>query len=62
MYAGIPYFDKGKVVAVHAMVVYGVAHIQLFLSLTLALDGSKWSASCPGHVATRERGPHTHQT
>jgi len=44
------------------MVVYGVADIQLFLSLTLALDGSKWSATCPGHLATREEGPYTHQT
>jgi hypothetical protein len=51
---------KGKVVAVHAMVVYGVADLQLFSSLTLALDGTKWSASCPGHLGTTERGPHTH--
>jgi len=44
------------------MVVYGVADVQLFSPLILAFDGSKWSASCRGHLATRERGPHTHQT
>jgi hypothetical protein len=29
-------------------------------SLTLALDGSKWSASHPGHFTPRERAPGTH--
>jgi hypothetical protein len=29
-------------------------------SLTLALDGGKWSASCPGHFTHRERVPSTH--
>jgi hypothetical protein len=29
-------------------------------SLTLALDGGKWSASCPCCFTPRERAPHTH--
>jgi hypothetical protein len=29
-------------------------------SLTLALDGGKWSASCPGCFTPRERAPDTH--
>jgi hypothetical protein len=29
-------------------------------SLTLALDGSEWSASCPGRLTSRERAPGTH--
>jgi len=33
--------------------------------LTSALDGSEWSASCPGHFTPEERGertPRTHLT
>jgi hypothetical protein len=30
-------------------------------SLTLALDGGKWSASRPGHFTPTERDPGTHQ-
>jgi hypothetical protein len=29
-------------------------------SLTLALDGGEWSASCPGHFTPRERAPGIH--
>jgi hypothetical protein len=29
-------------------------------SLTSALDGGEWSASCPGHFTPRERAPDTH--
>jgi hypothetical protein len=29
-------------------------------SLTSALDGGEWSASCPGHFTSRERAPGTH--
>jgi len=29
-------------------------------SLTLALDGGEWSASCPGHLTPKERAPGTH--
>jgi len=29
-------------------------------SLTFALDGDEWPASCPGHFTPRERGPGTH--
>jgi len=28
--------------------------------LTLALDGSAWSASCPGRFTPRERAPGNH--
>jgi hypothetical protein len=30
------------------------------LSLTSALDGGEWSASCPGRFTPRERAPGTH--
>jgi len=30
-------------------------------SLTLAVDGDEWSASCPGHFTPRERVPGTQQ-
>jgi len=39
------------------MVVYGVANVQLFSSLTLALDRSKWSASCPGTLCYQGKRP-----
>jgi hypothetical protein len=29
-------------------------------SLTSALAGGEWSASCPGHFTPRERAPGTH--
>jgi hypothetical protein len=29
-------------------------------SLTLALDGDEWSASCPGHCTPGERAPCTY--
>jgi hypothetical protein len=31
-----------------------------WLFLTLTLDGSEWSVSCPGHFTPGERTPGTH--
>jgi hypothetical protein len=38
---------------------YWGVEIQLHAFLTSALDGSEWSASCPGHFIPRERTPGT---
>jgi len=36
---------KGKAFPLHTMKIYGKAEVQLHSFLTLALDGSEWSAS-----------------
>jgi hypothetical protein len=37
------------------MKAYWGVELYLHAFLTLALDGSKWSASCPSHLTPRER-------
>jgi len=45
----------------HIMKAYwGSGGIAPIHSLTSALDGGEWSASCPGHFTPRERDPGTH--
>jgi hypothetical protein len=58
---------KGKVVPVsfkwapHHEGVLGEWRYSSTHSLTLALDGGKWSASCPSHFTPRKRAPGTHR-
>jgi len=44
----------------HTTKTYRGVEVQLFASLTSALDGSEWSASRPGRFNARERAPGTH--
>jgi hypothetical protein len=44
----------------HTMKTYWGVELYLHTSLTLALDGGEWSASCPGHFTLKEKAPGTY--
>jgi hypothetical protein len=45
----------------YAMKLYGVVDVQIYVFLTSVLVWGKWSASCPGRFAPRERAPCTYR-
>jgi hypothetical protein len=42
------------------MKTYGVVHVWIYMSLTLALVGDEWSDSRPGRFTTGEKAPSNH--
>jgi hypothetical protein len=42
------------------MKAYGEAEVKVHVLIILALDGSEWSVSRPGHFTSRERAPCAH--
>jgi hypothetical protein len=53
------YKKKSKAVPIHVINVYGAAKVQLH-SLTLALVGGEWLASCPICFTSRQKTPGIH--